>query len=106
MRRLLAGLCLGLLLSGCSPGATNVAIDRPSHPVEVTCRGSSGERHDARLILGLSEAEANAIVGHWGCILRVFEANGRKKAQIAEGLSYRIGVAIMDNRIVRITGIG
>jgi hypothetical protein len=106
MRRPLAGLCLALLFSGCSPGATNLAIDRPARPVEVTCHGSSGERHDARLILGLTEAEANAIVRQWGCILRVVEADGRRNAQAADRLSYRVDVAVTDKRVVRITEIG
>jgi hypothetical protein len=101
---LAAGLLLGATLSGCAPGASNVAIVRPSHAVNVNCSGSHA--YDARAILGLSEREAKTIVGRWGCVLRVSERDGASIAGTPGALSRRVNVEVKEGLVVRITSIG
>jgi hypothetical protein len=73
--------------------------------VLATCRGTD-RRYDARLILGLTEREAETIVERWGCVLRPTEVDGSFPPGTADRLSYRLDMEIEDGRVVRIRGIG
>jgi L,D-peptidoglycan transpeptidase YkuD (ErfK/YbiS/YcfS/YnhG family) len=99
-----AGLLVVAMLSGCAPGASNVAIVRPSHAANVRC--SASHTYDARAILGLSEREAKTIVGRWGCALRVSERDGASLAGTPGVLSRRVNVEVKEGLVVRITSVG
>jgi hypothetical protein len=99
-----SALCLLTALPGCAPGASNVAIERPSHPLNVECSGSHS--YDARAVLGLSEREAKTIVARWGCALRVTELDGSSLAASAGADPRRVNVEVKDGLVVRIAKIG
>lgn len=92
---------------------TVTEVQRPKDPVRCPSSGGFGKggsatagRFDARDLLGLSTARAQALARRNDCVVRVVNRDGQDLVRTMDYSSSRVNVTETKGRIVRLDGIG
>lgn len=125
MRRAITALLIGSALVGCGDADSEKAerpknppweqvcddvIDQPASPACAESRswrcGKAEDRLERGELHGRSVEEAHEIAARHGCVLRVVERDGEDLVVTMDYRGDRINVAVKQERVVRVKGIG